>query len=73
MKCSKVKLYYKFSFEFDYRVLSGKLQIKEVCESDHSMNNKKHLALGMSTSEWLTPEGDREHTYKTTLRQSLCS
>jgi hypothetical protein len=32
----KVKLYYKLSFEFDYRVLSGRLGIKDICGSDHS-------------------------------------
>jgi hypothetical protein len=36
MKCLKVKLYYNLSFEFDYRVLSGKLRIKDICGSDQS-------------------------------------
>jgi hypothetical protein len=33
----KVKLYYKLGFEFDYRVLSGRMRIKDICESDHSL------------------------------------
>jgi hypothetical protein len=33
----KVKLYYKLSFEFNYRVLSGRLKIKDTYEIDHSL------------------------------------
>jgi hypothetical protein len=32
----KIKLYYKLSFEFDYRVLSGRLRIKYIGRSDIS-------------------------------------
>jgi hypothetical protein len=41
------------SFELDYRVLSERLRIKEICRSVHST----HLILVMSSSERLTPKG----------------
>jgi hypothetical protein len=31
MKCSQVKLYYNLTFEFDYKVFSGRLRIKIFC------------------------------------------
>jgi hypothetical protein len=33
MKCSKIKCYYNLSFEFDYRVLSGRQRIKRFKEA----------------------------------------
>jgi hypothetical protein len=33
----KVKLDFKLSFEFNYNILSGRLEIKEICESDRSL------------------------------------
>jgi hypothetical protein len=35
MKSLKVKLYYNLSFEFDYRVLSGRFRIKTIAEVKH--------------------------------------
>jgi hypothetical protein len=31
------------SFKFDYRVLSGRLRIKDICGSDNSMNKNDTL------------------------------
>jgi hypothetical protein len=39
----KVKLYYKFSFKFDYRVLSRRLRIKHICESEILDGQERHL------------------------------
>jgi hypothetical protein len=35
-----LKLYYKISFEFDYLVLSGRLRIKHICESDNTRQSR---------------------------------
>jgi hypothetical protein len=45
----KVKLYYNLSFEFDYRVLSGRLKIKHICESETLVDQERHIALEMPT------------------------
>jgi hypothetical protein len=68
----KVKLYYKLSFEFDYRVFSRILGIKEICGSNHLTNQEWHLAHGMPSLEMaqVRREREREKTCKTTLRQS---
>jgi hypothetical protein len=34
MKCSEIKLYYNLSFEFGYRVLSGRENKIHFCESE---------------------------------------
>jgi hypothetical protein len=60
------------SFEFNYRVLSGRLEIKEIGGNDHSMNQKLHLALGMPISKMAHVDREREkHTCKITSRQNL--
>jgi hypothetical protein len=68
----KDELYYNLSFEFDYRVLSGrenKIYFLEVKTLDKS---GRHLALEMLTlrTTHAKREGER-YTCKTTLRQSL--
>jgi hypothetical protein len=58
-----VKLYYKLSFELKYRGLSGRLRLKDICGSDHSMNQEWHLSVGMPYSEIAhTGRGEREGT-----------
>jgi hypothetical protein len=39
----KVELYYELSFKFDYRVLSERLRIKDICGSKHSKNKSSTL------------------------------
>jgi hypothetical protein len=51
MKCSKIKLYSKLSFKFDYRVLSGIKRTKKSCQSITLDGQERHPALGMSTPE----------------------
>jgi hypothetical protein len=60
------------SFEFNYKVLSGRLRIKDIYGSDHSMNQEWHLALGLLSSEMAhTGEGERENICKIISRQNL--
>jgi hypothetical protein len=59
------------SFEFDYRVLSGRLRIKTFAEAIYD-EQEWHLTLRMLTSEMAHAErGEIESTCKTTTRQSL--
>jgi hypothetical protein len=50
------------SFEFDYRILSGRLRIKYICRSDSLDDKKRHLALEMPTSETAHAGRERENT-----------
>jgi hypothetical protein len=52
----------KLSFEFNYRVLSRRLRIKDICGSDHLTNQEQHLALEMPTSETAHTRREREKT-----------
>jgi hypothetical protein len=53
----KVKLYYKLSFEFDYRVLSGRLGIKDTCESAISTIKNDTLPYECQPQKRLTSRG----------------
>jgi hypothetical protein len=46
----KIKIYYKLSFEFDYKILSTKVRIKENCRNEHSMNKSSTLPMSSSGS-----------------------
>jgi hypothetical protein len=51
------------SFEFDYRVLSERNRIKDICENDHLVNQERHLALGIPSSEMAHAGRERERTH----------
>jgi hypothetical protein len=61
------------SFEFNYRVLSGRSRIKTFRGSEIVVDRERHLALEMPTSRMAHAdrEREREHTCKTTTRQNL--
>jgi hypothetical protein len=68
----KDELYYKLSFEFNYRILSGRLRIKYICESENTRQSRTSpCPRDADLRNGLHCEGGREHTYKTTSRQSL--
>jgi hypothetical protein len=50
------------SFEFDYRVLSERLRIKEICESETLDDQEWHLALEIPTSKTAHTGRERENT-----------
>jgi hypothetical protein len=59
------------SFEFDYRVLSGRLRIKTFVEAKTLNDQERHVALEMLTSRMAHAKREREHTCKTISKQSL--
>jgi hypothetical protein len=48
------------SFEFDYRVLSGRWRIKTFCGSETLVDRERHLILEMSTSRMAHADRERE-------------
>jgi hypothetical protein len=70
IKCTKNKLYYNLSFEFDYRV-EQKIENKDILRKRSLVNQKQHLDLEMSISKMAHTGREREHTCKITSRQSL--
>jgi hypothetical protein len=58
------------SFEFDDRVLNGRLRIKDICRSNNSLN--KNDTFSRDVDLRMAHAGrERENTYKTIIRQSL--
>jgi hypothetical protein len=58
----KVKLYSNLSFEFDYRVLSGRIRIKDICGSKTLIDKERYHTLEMSTSRMAHAEKERGNT-----------
>jgi hypothetical protein len=60
----KDKLYYKLR----YKILRGRLKIKEICSKISYDDQEWHHVLGMPSSEMTHIRRERESTYKTTIR-----
>jgi flagellar basal body rod protein FlgF len=50
------------SFEFHYRVLSGKIEDKNICGSETLIDRERQLALEMPTTRTAHANKERENT-----------
>jgi hypothetical protein len=56
---------------FDYRVLSGRLRIKHICGSETFIDQERHLALEMPTSEAAHARREREAHLQNNIKAKL--